>query len=84
MGCCTKYSNANGSFGLFLAIVALAVVLIYGCLAFAEAVLAADSIDIRTRRPDKLRYVNLLQNYAGPSYWGVSTCAPPPHASLRP
>ena len=35
---------------------------------------------IRTRRPDKLRYVNLLQNYAGPSYWGVSTCAPPPRA----
>ena len=38
---------------------------------------------IRTRRPDKLRYVNLLQNYAGPSYWGVSTCAPP-HALCAP
>ena len=30
---------------------------------------------VALERPDKLRFVNLLQNYAGPEYWGVPTYA---------
>ena len=35
--------------------------------------LAAFNAALRKKRPDKLRYVNLLQNYAGEGYWGVSS-----------
>jgi hypothetical protein len=30
---------------------------------------------VALQRPEKLRFVNLLQNYAGPLYWGVPTYA---------
>ena len=35
--------------------------------------LASFNAALERRRPDKLRYVNLLQDYAAPGYWGVQT-----------
>ena len=46
-----QYSNANGSLGLALAVVALVVVLIYGCLCLSGWVMAAEPIDLHARLP---------------------------------
>ena len=48
----SAFSNANGSIGLCLATLALILVLTYGYLSFSDAVLAAEPIDLKARRPN--------------------------------
>ena len=56
----SAFSNANGSIGLCLATLALIVVLTYGYLSFSDAVLAAEPIDLKARRPN-LGYMTALE-----------------------
>ena len=56
----SAFSNANGSIGLCLATLALILVLTYGYLSFSDAVLAAEPIDLKARRPN-LGYMTALE-----------------------